>query len=76
MSAIMSATLRNGRGPYESYVGSIISAGALAVAAGLGGGGLALPMVLAALGIVASVIGSFCENKGERFAEEPAFRAS
>ena len=44
---------------YESYVGSIISAGALAVAAGLGGGGLALPMVLAALGIVASVIGSF-----------------
>ncbi len=44
---------------YESYVGSIISAGALAIAAGLGGGGLALPMILAAVGIVASVIGSF-----------------
>ncbi len=44
---------------YESYVGSIISSGALAIAAGLGGGGLALPMILAALGIVASVIGTF-----------------
>ncbi|MEG0702881.1 MAG: sodium-translocating pyrophosphatase [Christensenella sp.] len=44
---------------YESYVGSIISAGALAIAAGLGGGGLALPMILAAVGIVASVIGTF-----------------
>ncbi|MEF9988643.1 MAG: sodium-translocating pyrophosphatase, partial [Christensenella sp.] len=42
-----------------SYVGSIISAGALAIAAGLGGGGLALPMILAAVGIVASVIGTF-----------------
>ena len=44
---------------YESYVGSIISAGALAIAAGLQGNGLVLPMVLAALGILASVIGSF-----------------
>ncbi|MEG2189139.1 MAG: sodium-translocating pyrophosphatase, partial [Christensenella sp.] len=33
--------------------------GALAIAAGLGGGGLALPMILAAVGIVASVIGTF-----------------
>lgn len=44
---------------YESYVGSIISAGALAIAADLGGNGLALPMIIAALGIIASVIGSF-----------------
>ena len=35
---------------YESYVGSIISSGALAIAAGLGANGLALPMILAALG--------------------------
>ncbi len=44
---------------YESYVGAIISAGALAVAAGLGGMGLALPMVMAAIGIIASVVGTF-----------------
>ena len=44
---------------YESYVGSIISTGALAVAAGLGFNGVTIPMVLAAIGILASVIGSF-----------------
>jgi len=44
---------------YESYVGSIISAGALSVSAGLGAPGLVLPMVMAALGIVASIIGTF-----------------
>lgn len=44
---------------YESYVGSIISTGALAVAAGLGFNGVTVPMVLAAIGILASVIGSF-----------------
>lgn len=44
---------------YESYVGSIISTGALAVAAGLGFSGVAVPMVLAALGILASIFGSF-----------------
>lgn len=44
---------------YESYVGSIISTGALAVAAGLGFSGVTVPMVLAAIGILASIIGSF-----------------
>ncbi len=44
---------------YESYVGSIISTGALAVAAGLGFNGVTVPMVLAAIGILASIIGSF-----------------
>lgn len=50
---------------YESYVGSIISASALGVAAFAGNsksGGLnamAVPMLLAALGIICSIIGTF-----------------
>ena len=44
---------------YESYVGSIISTAALAVAAGLGGKGVEIPMSLAAIGILASIIGTF-----------------
>jgi K(+)-stimulated pyrophosphate-energized sodium pump len=44
---------------YESYVGSILATGALAVAAGYGFKGVAIPMVLAAIGIIASIIGTF-----------------
>ena len=44
---------------YESYVGSIISTAALAVAAGLGFKGVVIPMSMAAVGILASIIGTF-----------------
>lgn len=44
---------------YESYVGSIISCGALAAAAGLGFNGVLVPMLIAAIGIIASIIGTF-----------------
>jgi K(+)-stimulated pyrophosphate-energized sodium pump len=44
---------------YESYVGSIISTAALAAAAGLGFSGVTIPMVMAAVGILASMIGTF-----------------
>ncbi len=44
---------------YESYVGSIISSGALAVAAGYGLKGVLLPMCIAAMGILASIISCF-----------------
>ena len=44
---------------YESYVGSIISTAALAVAAGLGFKGVIIPMAMAAIGILASIIGTF-----------------
>ncbi len=44
---------------YESYVGSVISAGALAAAAGLGISGVLVPMLIAAVGIISSIIGSF-----------------
>lgn len=44
---------------YESYVGSIISSGALATAAGLEFAGVLVPMLIAAIGIIASIIGTF-----------------
>ncbi len=49
---------------YESYVGSIVSCGALAVSAFGGSGGaqaaaVMLPMLIAAIGIIASIIGTF-----------------
>ncbi|MCC8168796.1 MAG: sodium-translocating pyrophosphatase [Oscillospiraceae bacterium] len=44
---------------YESYVGSIISCGALATAAGLGLNGVLVPMIIAAIGIISSIIGTF-----------------
>ena len=44
---------------YESYVGSIVSTSALAVAAGYGIGGVGVPMLLAALGVLCSIVGSF-----------------
>lgn len=42
---------------YESYVGSIVATGALGVAAGLSVSGVTLPMLLAAVGIISSIIG-------------------
>jgi len=44
---------------YESYVGSIVSTASLAVAANLGIRGVMIPMVMAAVGILASIIGTF-----------------
>ncbi len=44
---------------YESYVGSIVATSALGAAAGLGVGGVTVPMVMAAVGVLASVIGTF-----------------
>jgi len=50
---------------YESYVGSIIASAALGVAAGLGTAGLAVPMLIAAAGIVASMVGMMFVRTGE-----------
>lgn len=44
---------------YESYVGSIVATSALGVAAGLGIAGVIVPMALSAIGVVASIIGTF-----------------
>jgi K(+)-stimulated pyrophosphate-energized sodium pump len=50
---------------YESYVGSIVATSALGVAAGLGIGGVTVPMVMAAVGVLASIIGTFFVKSGE-----------
>lgn len=44
---------------YESYVGSIISASALGVAAFNSFNAMAVPMLIAAIGIICSIIGTF-----------------
>lgn len=44
---------------YESYVGSIVSTSALAVAAGFGMHGVGVPMLLAAMGVLCSIFGTF-----------------
>ena len=50
---------------YESYFGARVSAVALAISAGYGLEGMQLPMVLAAVGVFASVIGSLFVKTGE-----------
>lgn len=44
---------------YESYVGSIVATSALGVAAGLGLAGVTVPLVMAAVGVISSIIGTF-----------------
>jgi len=44
---------------YESYCGAILAAAALGVAAGFGIMGVVLPMLIAALGIIFSILGIF-----------------
>ncbi len=51
---------------YESYVGSIVSTSALAVAAGLGTSGVTIPMIMAAIGVFASIVGTFFVKSGEK----------
>ncbi len=50
---------------FESYVGSIIAAVALGVFLNLGLNGIILPMLVAAAGIIASIIGSFFVRTSE-----------
>lgn len=51
---------------YESYVGSIVATMALAVAAGLYMKGVTVPLVIASVGIVSSILGTFLVRTGER----------
>ncbi len=51
---------------YESYVGTIVATMVLAVAAGLGMGGVTVTMSMAAVGIVASIIGTFFVKTREK----------
>jgi K(+)-stimulated pyrophosphate-energized sodium pump len=55
---------------YESYVGSIIATIALAVSADYDFGGAAVPMLIATLGTVASLIGTFFVRCGENTSQK------
>ncbi|MDD5681407.1 MAG: sodium-translocating pyrophosphatase, partial [Candidatus Omnitrophica bacterium] len=55
---------------YESYVGSIVATSALGVAAGLGIQGVTVPMVMAAVGVVASIIGTFFVKSKEHASQK------
>ncbi|MFH1678841.1 MAG: sodium-translocating pyrophosphatase, partial [Candidatus Omnitrophota bacterium] len=50
---------------YESYVGSIVATAALGVAAGLGVAGVTVPMVMAAVGVISSILGTFFVRSSE-----------
>ncbi len=60
---------------YESYVGSVISCAALGVAAGLNEAGIFVPMLIAAVGIIASIIGTFFVSTKEN-ADQKALLSS
>jgi K(+)-stimulated pyrophosphate-energized sodium pump len=51
---------------YESYVGSIVATMALSCAAGLKENGVLLPLVIAAIGTIASIIGYFFVRAKEK----------
>ncbi len=60
---------------YESYVGSIVSTAALAVAAGYGFTGVAIPMVMAAVGMMASIVGTFFIRTNEKASQKSLLNA-
>ncbi|MBQ8537923.1 MAG: sodium-translocating pyrophosphatase [Clostridia bacterium] len=60
---------------YESYVGSIISACALGVAAFGSLNAMALPMLLAALGVVCSILGTFLVKTREGATQKQLLRS-
>ena len=60
---------------YESYVGSIVSTSALAVAAGFGMNGVGVPMMLAAMGVLCSLLGTFFVRTKEGASQKNLLRA-
>ena len=60
---------------YESYIGSIISACALGVAAFNGFVGMAVPLLLVALGVICSLIGTFFVKTKEDASQKKLLRS-
>lgn len=65
---------------YESYVGSLISATALAVSAFIGGGDIqlrafALPLLIAVIGILVSMVGTALVRTGEKAEQKQLLKA-
>ena len=60
---------------YESYVGTIVATMVLAVAAGLGLAGVTVTMSMAAVGIIASIIGTFFVRTREEASQKELLAA-
>lgn len=60
---------------YESYVGSIVASCALAVAAGLGTLGVLVPLTMAAVGVLASIVGMSFVRTGETATQAELLKA-
>lgn len=60
---------------YESYVGAIVATCALAVAAGFGMAGVTVPLALAGVGVIASIIGMRFVKTGEEASQKQLLSA-
>ena len=60
---------------YESYVGSILATFALSAVGGYGFAGMLLPMVLAVVGIICSIIGSFLVKTKENASQQALLKS-
>ncbi|MCX7779273.1 MAG: sodium-translocating pyrophosphatase [Patescibacteria group bacterium] len=60
---------------YESYVGSILATAALGAAAGLGLAGVVAPMMVAVVGILASIVGIFLVQAKEEASQKNLLNA-
>ena len=60
---------------YESYANALVATFAIGVAAGYGSSGLLLPILIASVGIIASIIGTFCVKTKEEATQEGLLRS-
>ena len=60
---------------YESYVGSILATFALSAVGGYGFAGMLLPMALAVVGIICSIIGSFLVKTKENASQQALLKS-
>lgn len=60
---------------YESYVGSILATFAIGSAAGYGWNGMLLPLAIAAVGVLCSLIGTFMIRTGEEASQRELLKS-
>ena len=60
---------------YESYVGSILATFAIGASAGYGWNGMFLPLAIAVVGVVCSLIGSFMIKTGEKASQRELLKS-
>ena len=60
---------------YESYVGSILATFAIGASAGYGWSGMFLPLAIAVVGVICSLIGSFMIKTGEKASQRELLKS-